>query len=143
LPARVEHGIAGVMPVLDHITLNVTDYARSKAFYEKVLAPLGITAVMEYGLACGFGRNGKPDFWIGQGVAKFQKEEQLNPITPVHVCFAARSRAEVDAFHLAALAAGGRDHGAPGLRPEYHASYYGAFALDFDGHNIEAAIHTV
>jgi catechol 2,3-dioxygenase-like lactoylglutathione lyase family enzyme len=130
------------MAILDHIGINVTDYARSKAFYEKALAPLGVSAVMEFGTACGFGRDGKPDFWIGQGAASFQKPEHLSPITPLHVCFAARSRAEVDAFHAAGLAAGGRDHGAPGLRPEYHANYYGAFVLDPDGHNIEAAVHT-
>jgi catechol 2,3-dioxygenase-like lactoylglutathione lyase family enzyme len=130
------------MSTLDHIGINASDYAKSKTFYEKALAPLGITAVMEYGTAAGFGRDGKPDFWVGQGVTSFQKEEQLRPITPIHVCFAARTRAEVDAFHAAAVAAGGRDFGAPGLRPEYHASYYGAFVLDPDGHNIEAAIHT-
>jgi predicted lactoylglutathione lyase len=61
----------------------------------------------------------------------------------VHVCFAAKSRAEVDAFHAVAVAAGGRDNGKPGLRPEYHANYYGAFVIDPDGHNVEAAIHTV
>jgi catechol 2,3-dioxygenase-like lactoylglutathione lyase family enzyme len=130
------------MPILDHIGINVTEYARSKAFYEKALAPLGITAVMEFGQACGFGRDKKPDFWVGQGVASFQKAEDLRPITPLHVCFVARSRAEVDAFHQAALAAGGRDFGKPGLRPEYHENYYGAFVLDPDGHNVEAAIHT-
>lgn len=130
------------MSILDHIGINVTDYARSKAFYEKALAPLGIRVVMEYGTACGFGRDRKPDFWIGQGVTSYQKAEHLAPITPVHVSFAARSRAEVDAFHAAALAAGGRDFGKPGPRPEYHENYYGAFVLDPDGHNVEATIHT-
>ena len=129
------------MPVLDHIGINVTDYARSKAFYDAALAPLGITAVMEYGKACGYGRDGKPDFWMGQGATRFQTEEHLRSITPIHVAFVARSRAEVDAFHAAALAAGGKDNGAPGLRPEYHASYYGAFVTDLDGHNVEAVIH--
>jgi catechol 2,3-dioxygenase-like lactoylglutathione lyase family enzyme len=118
------------MPILDHIGINATDYAKSKAFYEKTLAPLGITAVMEYGLACGFGRDGKPDFWVGQGATRFQTEDQLRPITPVHVAFVARSRAEVDAFHAAA-----------GPRPEYHPNYYGAFVLDPDGHNVEAVVH--
>ncbi len=130
------------MPILDHIGINVRDYARSKAFYEKALAPLGVTPVMEYGLACGFGRDGKPDFWVGQGATRFQTEEQVRVITPIHVAFVARSRAEVDAFHAAALAAGGRDNGAPGLRPEYHPGYYGAFVLDLDGHNIEAVVHS-
>ena len=129
------------MPVLDHIGINVTDYARSKAFYDAALAPLGITAVMEYGKACGYCRDGKPDFWMGQGATRFQTEEHLRSITPIHVAFVARSRAEVDAFHAAAIAAGGKDNGAPGLRPEYHASYYGAFVTDLDGHNVEAVIH--
>src|SRR5580698_11017540 len=110
---------------LDHIGINATDYARSKAFYEKALAPLGITLVMEYGKAGGFGRDGKPDFWIGEGATRFQKPEHLAPITPVHICFAARSRAEVDAFHAAAIAAGATDNGKPGLRTEYHPDYYG------------------
>jgi catechol 2,3-dioxygenase-like lactoylglutathione lyase family enzyme len=129
------------MPTLDHIGINVTDVARSRAFYESALAPLGMTLVMEYGLACGFGRDGKPDFWIGQGATRFQTEEQLRAITPVHVAFLARSRHEVDAFYAAAIAAGGRDNGKPGPRPEYHENYYGAFVLDPDGHNVEAVIH--
>ncbi len=130
------------MPILDHISLNVTDYARSRAFYQEALAPLGIELIMEFGKAGGFGRDGKPELWITEGVTSFQAPEQLAPITPVHVCLSARSRAEVDAFHAAALAAGGRDFGAPGLRAEYHPGYYGAFALDPDGHNVEAVIHT-
>jgi catechol 2,3-dioxygenase-like lactoylglutathione lyase family enzyme len=129
------------MSTLDHIGINCSDYARSKAFYEKALAPLGISLVMEYGKAAGFGRDRKPDFWIGEGTTRFQKPEQLAPITPVHVSFVARSRAEVDAFHVAALAAGAKDNGKPGLRPEYHANYYGAFVIDPDGHNVEAVIH--
>ncbi len=130
------------MASLDHIGINVTDYARSKTFYEKALAPLGITLAMEYGKAAGFGRDKKPDFWIGQGTTSFQKAEQLDSITPIHVCFTARSRADVDAFHAAAIAAGGRDNGKPGIRAEYHPNYYGAFVIDPDGHNVEAAIHT-
>ncbi|MFT3928465.1 MAG: VOC family protein [Myxococcales bacterium] len=127
--------------MLDHITLTVSDYERAKAFYTQALAPLGIGTVMEFGKACGMGR-GKPDFWFGEGPASFQKPEQLRPITPSHVAFVARSRAEVDAFYEAALKAGGKDFGAPGLRPHYHANYYGAFVLDPDGHNIEAVVHT-
>jgi len=96
---------------------------------------------MEYGKACGFGHDKKPDFWIGQGQTSFQKTEQLVHITPVHVAFVARSRKDVDAFHAAAIAAGGRDHGTPGPRPEYHPNYYGAFVLDPDGHNVEAVHH--
>ena len=140
VPCESEAG--DLMSILDHIGINVTDYDRSRTFYAKALAPLGIKLVMEYGKAAGFGRDQKPDLWIGQGATRFQRAEQLDPITPVHVCVVARSRAEVDAFHAAAMGAGGRDNGAPGLRPEYHPGYYGAFVLDPDGHNLEAVIHT-
>jgi catechol 2,3-dioxygenase-like lactoylglutathione lyase family enzyme len=129
------------MSILDHVSLMVSDYARSKAFYEKVLAPLGIKLIMEYGEAGGFGRDTKPDFWIAKGPASFQTPEQVRIITPTHLAFAARSREEVDAFYRAALEAGGKDFGAPGPRPVYHPGYYGAFALDPDGHNVEAVIH--
>ncbi|MGZ3419677.1 MAG: VOC family protein [Polyangiales bacterium] len=127
--------------MLDHVTLSVSDYARSKAFYDRALAPLGIKLVMEFGEAGGYGRTGKPDFWIGARKASFQTDEQLRLITPSHIAFAAESREQVDGFHRAALEAGGRDFGAPGLRPLYHPNYYGAFVLDPDGHNIEAVIH--
>jgi catechol 2,3-dioxygenase-like lactoylglutathione lyase family enzyme len=129
------------MSTLDHIGISVTDYERSKAFYTKALGPLGVALVMEYGKFAGFGRDRKPDFWIGEGATRFQTPEQLATITPVHVCFGARSRAEVDAFYTAATAAGGRDNGKPGIRAEYHPRYYGAFVIDPDGHNVEAAIH--
>jgi catechol 2,3-dioxygenase-like lactoylglutathione lyase family enzyme len=129
------------MSLLDHITLNVSDYARSRAFYEKALAPLGVKPIMEFGQACGFGREQKPDFWIGKGPTSFQKPEHLAVLTPVHIALRARSREEVRAFHAAALAAGAIDFGPPGLRPEYHATYYGAFVLDPDGHNLEAVFH--
>jgi len=126
--------------MIDHIGFPVSDYARSKAFYTKALAPLGYSLVMEVGgdvteshaPAAGFGAGGKPDFWIGG-------EGGLNK--PVHVAILAKDRATVDAFYAAALAAGGRDNGAPGLRPHYHANYYGAFVLDPEGHNIEAVCH--
>lgn len=130
------------MSALDHITLAVSDYPRSKAFYQKALAPLGMEPLMEFGTACGFGRKPKPDFWIGSGPASYHKPEHLKIITPTHIAFAARSRAEVDAFHAAAIAAGAKDFGPPGPRPEYHPNYYGAFVLDPDGHNVEAVIHT-
>jgi|SRR6185503_6448637 len=130
------------MGILDHIGINVSSYARSKTFYEKALAPLGIEVVMEYGTWCGMGRNMKPAFWFGEGVAKYQTPENTKVITPVHLSFLARSRAEVDEFYAAAIAAGGKDNGKPGLRKEYHPNYYGAFVLDPDGHNIEAVIHT-
>jgi len=126
--------------MIDHIGFPVSDYARSKAFYTKALAPLGYSLVMEVGgdvteshaPAAGFGAGGKPDFWIG-GEGGLEK--------PLHVAILAKDRASVDAFHRAALAAGGKDNGAPGLRPHYHPNYYGAFVLDPDGHNIEAVCH--
>jgi catechol 2,3-dioxygenase-like lactoylglutathione lyase family enzyme len=129
------------MSIIDHVTIPVTDYARSKAFYESALAPLGVGVIMEFGRACGFGRDGKPELWIAQGPASYQTAEDIARVTPIHVAIAARSRDEVDAFHRAALAAGARDFGAPGPRPEYHPGYYGAFVLDPDGHDIEAVIH--
>jgi catechol 2,3-dioxygenase-like lactoylglutathione lyase family enzyme len=129
------------MSTLDHITLTVSDYERSKAFYEKALAPLGITRLMEFGQACGFGRDGKPDFWLGTGPASFQRAEHLALITPTHVAFAAATRVAVESFYAAALAAGGKDFGAPGVRAHYHPSYYAAFVLDPDGHDIEAVFH--
>ena len=124
--------------MIDHIGFPVADYARSKAFYLKALAPLSYALVMEVrqdandSPAAGFGANGKPDFWIGG-------EGGLNQ--PVHIAVAARDRPSVDAFDRAALAAGGKDNGAPGLRPHYHPNYYGAFVLDPDGHNVEAVCH--
>jgi catechol 2,3-dioxygenase-like lactoylglutathione lyase family enzyme len=99
------------MTLLDHLTLNVSDYARSKAFYTAALAPLGVKPIMEFGEACGFGRAQKPDFWIGKGPTSFQTPEQIAILSPMHVAFSARSRAEVSAFHAAALAAGGKDFG--------------------------------
>ena len=118
--------------MLDHVGLVVSDYLRSKSFYEKALAPLGYKLMMEHGISGGgFGRDGKPDFWIKQGAAG----------SAIHVAFVSADRATVDAFHRAALAAGGRDNGAPGPRPEYHPTYYGAFVLDPDGNNVEAVCH--
>jgi catechol 2,3-dioxygenase-like lactoylglutathione lyase family enzyme len=127
--------------IIDHIGVSCTNYEATKTFYQKALAPLGITLIMEFGKAAGFGIKGKPDFWLSEGKASFQNEAHAKNISPIHVCFAAPDRATVDAFHKAALEAGGKDFGAPGLRPEYHANYYGAFILDPDGHNIEAAYH--
>ena len=110
----------------------VSDFERSKRFYAQALCPLGYELIMEPSVyAVGFGLSGKPDFWIGQG----------EPGHPVHVAFAADDRATVGAFHEAAIAAGGRDNGGPGLRPHYHPSYYGAFVLDPDGNNVEAVCH--
>jgi catechol 2,3-dioxygenase-like lactoylglutathione lyase family enzyme len=119
--------------IIDHMGFAVRDRGRSKAFYVKALAPLGIAIVMEGHGWVGMGRDGRPQFWFGgaEGGAG-----------PIHLAFAARSRAEVRAFYEAALGAGGKDNGPPGLRPEYHADYYGAFVLDPDGHNIEAVCHS-
>jgi len=128
------------MPFIDHLTINVTDYDKSKRFYELALAALGAKPIKEWGRACGFGVS-KPDFWIAEGAASFQKPEQLARITPMHVAFVASTRSQVDAFYAAAIAAGAKDNGAPGLRPHYHAHYYGAFVIDPDGHNVEAVFH--
>ena len=129
--------------MLDHIGLAASDITRSRAFYQQVLAPLGIVPVMELdpeqtgGTAhVGFGADPKPFFWISGGPAAGSGH-----VAATHVAFQAPSRAAVDAFHAAALAAGGRDHGAPGLRPHYHPHYYGAFVLDPDDNNIEAVCH--
>lgn len=128
--------------IIDHLGVNVRDFQRSVEFYKAVFAPLGIELVGQYeGKFAGFGKNKKPDFWISSAPMSFQTEEQARTNTPVHVCFKASSRAEVDAFHKAALAAGAKDYGAPGVRTHYHPNYYGAFALDPDGHNIEAVFH--
>jgi catechol 2,3-dioxygenase-like lactoylglutathione lyase family enzyme len=120
--------------MLDHMGFAVADYARSKAFYEQALAPLGFVLVMEpMGQAAGFGQGGKPSFWI---------EAQGQPVQGrLHVAFQAENRHLVDAFYAAALAAGGIDNGAPGVRDIYHPSYYGAYVLDPDGNNIEAVCH--
>lgn len=127
--------------IIDHVGLVVSNYARSKAFYVAALAPLGIDFVIEFGPSGGLGRDKKPDFWLSEPKQGGSSEKQAPVITPVHVCFAARSRAEVDAFYRAALAAGGRDNGAPGIRAQYHPTYYGAFVFDLDGHNVEAVFH--
>ena len=118
--------------ILDHIGFAVNDPKRSKEFYTKALAPLGIAVVMEYEDWIGMGRDGRPQFWFGGG------DQGAGPI---HLAFTARNREEVRAFHAAALKAGGTDNGAPGLRPHYHPDYYGAFVLDPDGHNMEAVCH--
>jgi catechol 2,3-dioxygenase-like lactoylglutathione lyase family enzyme len=123
--------------MLDHITLSVVDLPRSLHFYSMALAPLCIAPRVQLGAEhsgvdayAGFGRtDGRPFFWIGTGA---------HHSGPVHIAFVAQTRAQVDAFYLAALAAGGRDNGGPGVRAHYDPGYYGAFVLDPDGHNIEA-----
>jgi len=123
----------GKLSMLDHITIGVTDVETSKRFYDQALLPLGITRLYAEGENfAGYGVGEKAFFWIGQ-----RDGAQVG----VHVAFAAADRASVDRFYAAALAAGGRDNGAPGLRPHYHENYYGAFVLDPDGHNVEAVCH--
>ena len=118
--------------MLDHVTANVSDFDRAKDFYAKALAPLGYSLQADFPGAAGFGTgDGIPDFWIGSS------EER----GATHVAFSARDRATVDAFYEAATSAGGKDNGAPGLRPHYHETYYAAFVHDADGNNIEAVCH--
>jgi catechol 2,3-dioxygenase-like lactoylglutathione lyase family enzyme len=121
--------------MLDHLGFSVSDYERSKAFFAQALAPLGLELLMEpMPEVGGFGERGKPFFWIdGRGTA---------PQTGIHVAFAVDDRATVEAFHAAALEAGGTDNGGPGVREIYHPNYYGAYVLDPDGNNIEAVCHT-
>ncbi len=125
--------------MIDHITFGVTDFARSTAFYDAAFAPLGLKRLFDVPLehsggvpATGYG-DVRPFFWITEDDPTRGK---------LHLALTARTRAEVDAFYAAAMAAGGRDNGGPGERPHYHPGYYGAFVLDPDGHNIEAVCHT-
>jgi predicted lactoylglutathione lyase len=118
--------------MLDHVGLEVSDIKKAKEFYLIVLKPLGYEIFMEWEKWVGFAVNGKPDFWLKEG----------NKTTPaVHIAFCAENRKLVDKFYEAALAAGGKDNGAPGIREVYHPNYYGAFVIDPDGHNIEAVCH--
>ena len=119
------------LPLIDHLALRVRDLRRSRTFYELALEPFGVK-VVESSQGPGFAIEGGGDFWIGEGEP---------PAAPVHVAFAAADRATVDKFHRAAVEAGGRDNGAPGLRPHYHAGYYAAFVIDPDGNNVEAVFH--
>lgn len=123
--------------MIDHVSLGVADLARARAFYDAALLPLGYERSFDLDDASGYGRPGihhqALPFWIG-----------LDPAVPPwsgHLCFAAPSRAAVDAFYRAALAAGGTDNGPPGLRPQYHATYYAAFVVDPDRHRVEAVCH--
>jgi catechol 2,3-dioxygenase-like lactoylglutathione lyase family enzyme len=120
--------------MFDHVGLNVRNYAASRAFFEQALAPIGYRVVMAFDewKAAGLGTGDKPAFWISE-------REPYG--TGTHVAFACADRATVDAFHDAALAAGGIDNGAPGPREQYHPTYYGAFVHDLDGNNIEAVCH--
>jgi catechol 2,3-dioxygenase-like lactoylglutathione lyase family enzyme len=124
------------MITLDHVGFAVADYERSKAFYEQALAPLGMTLLMEFsGAAAGFGKDdgGRPSFFI---------EAYGDPVRGrLHIALRAENRAQVDAFHAAAIEAGGTDNGAPSVRAVYHPDYYGGYVLDPDGNNIEAVCH--
>jgi catechol 2,3-dioxygenase-like lactoylglutathione lyase family enzyme len=118
--------------MIDHLAIEVRSYRRSKDFYPAAVAPLGCELLREFeGRSGGFGREGKPIFWIREG----------EPPASIHLAFAARNRDEVDAFYAAAIAAGGEENGPPGLRTHYHPGYYGAYVLDPDGNNVEAVFH--
>jgi len=120
--------------MLDHVTISVKNLFISRKFYDTVLAKLQISRV--YDGESGFSGYGTPDkafFWIG--------EQPSRPVSGSHIAFTAKTRADVEAFYVAALSAGGLDNGPPGLRPHYHDNYYGAFVCDPDGHNIEAVCH--
>lgn len=127
--------------MIDHMSIQVADYEKSRAFYLTALGPLGYVVVMELDQkqipelpsekVGGLGEGGKPDFWLSQGA----------PTTPQHLAFRAANRAAVDAFYKAAIAAGAKDNGPPGVRPHYHPTYYGAFVIDLNGHNLEAVCH--
>lgn len=129
--------------MIDHMSIQVSDYDMSKRFYVRALGPLGYSVIMEITreqvpqlatpAVCGLGEQGKPDFWLSG---------TNEPTTPQHLAFRAESRAAVDAFYKEALAAGAKPNGEPGLRPHYHPNYYGAFVIDLNGHNLEAVCHT-
>ncbi len=118
--------------MFDHLGIGVTDLNASRKFFLEALAPLGVGVVMEVSDAIGLGHGRKPSFWLGAAEAR---------PAPLHLAFVAENRAQVHEFYRRALAAGGKDNGAPGLRPHYHATYYAAFVIGPDGHNIEAVCH--
>jgi catechol 2,3-dioxygenase-like lactoylglutathione lyase family enzyme len=118
--------------VFDHLGFGVSSLAQSKAFFLAALAPLGVTVAMEGPYGVGIGKKGKPSLWL---------HETSAPAVPMHIAFAADSRKEVDSFYAAAIAAGAKDNGPPGLRLHYHPNYYGAFVIGPDGHNVEAVCH--
>ncbi len=118
--------------MFDHVIIDVADLEGALAFYERALAPLGVSVVMKRDGRYAFGRDGRPHFWV--------VDRGTPDATGVHIAFTAESRSAVEAFHREAIAAGGTDNGPPGLRPEYHLTYCGAFVLDPAGRNI-AAVH--
>jgi catechol 2,3-dioxygenase-like lactoylglutathione lyase family enzyme len=120
--------------MFDHVKFGVSDFAASKAFFLEALEPLGVKLVGE----------GVPTYGVelaAQGIASLCLYQSSDKPAPLHLAFVAQTRAQVDAFYRAALAAGGRDNGPPGLRPKYHANYYAAFVIGPDGHNVEAVCH--
>ena len=117
--------------MFDHIGIGVKDLEKSREFYVKALAPLGLGVTLDFGAALGIGKPDKPFFWIASGHAN----------APVHLAFRADTHAQVDAFYEAAIAAGAKDNGKPGIRPQYHPDYYGAFVIDLNGNNLEAVCH--
>jgi catechol 2,3-dioxygenase-like lactoylglutathione lyase family enzyme len=125
--------------MIDHTGVVVSEFEKSKKFYSAALAPIGLVLVSEFPASltgdtdiAGFGAPPNAEFWIVQGIPN-------NPV--VHIAFRVSNRTLVDTFYMAAMAAGGRDNGSPGIRPQYHSNYYGAYVLDPDGHNIEAVCH--
>ena len=125
--------------MIDHIGIGASNFEASRRFYDAALAPLDFGVIMEvlseesggyHGI--GYGKDGKPFFWLGDDGPRG---------TGIHIAFSAASRSQVDAFYAAALGAGGKDNGAPGLRPHYHPNYYAAFVIDPDGLNVEAVCH--
>ena len=125
--------------MIDHTGVIVSDFEKSKKFYAEALAPIGFQKLLEFPAevtghmdVAGFGEPPKPEFWISRGIPN---------VPPMHIAFRVSERVQVDAFYAAAIAAGGRDNGPPGIRAQYHPDYYGAFVLDPDGHNIEAVCH--
>ena len=118
--------------MFDHIGIFARNVEISEPFFLTALAPLGVNIAMKGPHGSGLGKNGKPSLWI--------YESQVGPI-PMHLAFTAERRSQVDAFHRAAIAAGAKDNGAPGLRTHYHPHYYAAFVISPDGHNVEAVCH--
>lgn len=118
--------------MFDHIGFGVSNIDLSREFFLKALAPLGVSLAMQGPASIGLGRQGKPSLWL---------YPQARVAGPLHIAIAADTHAQVDAFHAAALAAGGKDNGPPGLRPHYHPHYYAAFVIGPDGHNVEAVCH--
>lgn len=124
--------------MLDHVSVGVTDLERSRRFYDAALRPLGVVRLLDF-------ESRGSDYGFGGGQLGVEltitRETRVAPLAGMHVCFRAPSRDAVHAFHAAALGAGGRDDGAPGLRAQYHRDYYAAFVLDPDGHRVEAVCH--